>query len=129
MKQKIKTKNSLLWLFEPLEEDPRFVQRRLFSFESAYLDGRLYLAVANGKEPWNGLLVCTSHEHHAALKNDFPQLVSHRILGKWLYLSQSDPEFETVAIELVALARRRDPRLGVESEPRPAARVRKNRAR
>ena len=129
LKQKIKARNSLLWLFEPFEEDPRFIQRRLFSFEAAYLDGRLYLAVANGKEPWNGLLVCTSREHHAALRDDYPQLVSHKVLGKWLYLSQSDPEFETVAIELVDLARKRDSRLGVESEARPAAGVGKSRTR
>jgi hypothetical protein len=117
-KQKIKPKNPLLWIFEPLEDDPRFVLRKLFSFDAAYLDDRLYLAVAGGKEPWNGLLVCTSREHHAALKKQYPQLVSHKVLGKWLYLSQSNPAFESVAVELAALARKRDPRLGVESKTR-----------
>ena len=34
-----KKKNTLLWLFEPLLDDPRFVQRKLFSFDAAYLDG------------------------------------------------------------------------------------------
>ncbi|HEY1904365.1 MAG TPA: hypothetical protein VGG56_18190 [Terracidiphilus sp.] len=116
--QKIKPKNPLLWIFEPLEDDPHFVLRKLFSFDAAYLDNRLYLAVAGGKEPWNGLLVCTSREHHAALKKQFPQLVSHKVLGKWLYLSQSNPEFESTAVELAALARKRDPRLGVESKTR-----------
>ena len=117
-KQKIKQKNPLLWVFEPLEDDPRFVLRKLFSFDAAYLDGRLYLAVAGGKEPWNGMMVCTSREHHPSLLGQFPQLVSHKVLGKWLYLSQSHPEFETVAQELAAMARRRDPRLGVESKMR-----------
>jgi len=117
-KQKIKPKNPLLWIFEPLDDDPRFVLRKLFSFDAAYLDDRLYLAVAGGKEPWNGLLVCTSREHHAALKKQYPQLVSHKVLGKWLYLSQSNPEFESIAVELAAMARKRDPRLGVESKTR-----------
>ena len=117
-KQKIKQKNPLLWVFESLEDDPRFFLRKLFSFDAAYLDGRLYLAVAGGKEPWNGLMVCTSREHHAAIRSQFPQLVSHKVLGKWLYLSQSHPEFETVAVELAAMARKRDPRLGVESKVR-----------
>jgi hypothetical protein len=117
-KQKIKPKNPLLWIFEPLEDDPRFALRKLFSFDAAYLDDRLYLAVAGGKEPWNGLLVCTSREHHAALKKQYPQLISHKVLGKWLYLSQSNPEFESIAVELAALARKRDPRLGVESKTR-----------
>jgi len=117
-KEKIKLKNPLLWVFESLEEDPRFVLRKLFSFDAAYLDGRLYLAVAGGKEPWNGMMVCTSREHHASIRRQFPQLASHKVLGKWLYLSQSHPEFESVAVELAAMARKRDPRLGVESKAR-----------
>ena len=48
MKRKLK-KNSLLWLFEPLEEDARFVQRKFFSFDAAYLDERLYLALATAR--------------------------------------------------------------------------------
>jgi hypothetical protein len=116
MKRKPKAKNSLLWLFEPLEEDARFVQKKFFSFDAAYLDGRLYLALANGKEPWNGLLVCTAREHHAAIRDEFPQLVSHKVLGKWLYLPVSHPEFESIATELVDMARKRDSRLGVESQ-------------
>jgi hypothetical protein len=117
-KQKVKAKNPLLWIFEPFEDDPRFVLRKLFSFDAAYLDGRLYLAVAGGKEPWNGMMVCTSREHHASIRSQFPQLVSHKVLGKWLYLSQSHPELESVAVELAAMARKRDPRLGVESKVR-----------
>jgi hypothetical protein len=115
---RIKTKNPLLWIFESLEDDPRFFTRKLFSFDAAHLDNRLYLAVATGKEPWNGLLVCTSREHHASILGQFPQLVSHEVLGKWLYLSQGHQEFESVALELANLARKRDPRLGVESNVR-----------
>ena len=118
MKRKSKPKNSLLWIFEALEDDPKFFQRKLFSFDAAYLDDRLYLAVADGKEPWNGLLVCTSREHHTALRNEFPQLTPHKVLGKWLHLPLSHPEFETIALELAAIARKRDPRLGVKSQPR-----------
>jgi hypothetical protein len=118
MKPRIKNKNPLLWVFESFEDDPRFALLKLFSFDAAYLDGRLYLAVAGGKEPWNGLLVCTSREHHASIKAQFPQLVSHKVLGKWLYISQSHPQFESIAADLAAIARRRDPRLGVESQRR-----------
>jgi hypothetical protein len=45
-------------------------------------------------------------------------LVSHEVFEKWLYISQSHPEFESVAIDLAVLARKRDPRLGVESKSR-----------
>jgi hypothetical protein len=118
MKPRIKPKNPLLWIFEPLEDDPGFFLRKLFSFDAAHLDNRLYLAVAGGKEPWNGLLVCTSREHHASILKQYPQLASHEVLGKWLYISQSHPAFESVAIDLAAMARKRDPRLGVESKAR-----------
>ena len=118
IKKTAKKKNALLWLFEPLLDDPRFVQRKLFSFDAAYLDEKLYLAVTDGKEPWSGLLVCTSKEHHAALVTELPQLTPHKVLGKWLYLSQSHSEFESVATKIVELMRRRDRRLGVEASPR-----------
>jgi hypothetical protein len=115
---RIKPRNPLLWIFEPLEDDTRLIRKKLFSFDAVYLDGLLYLAVSNGKEPWNGLLVCTSYEHHAALTAQFPQLVSHPVLGKWLYLSQLHADFESIAPELVELALKRDPRLGVEPKPK-----------
>jgi hypothetical protein len=119
--QKLKRKNPLLWIFEPLEDQPRLIRKKLFSFDAVYLDGLLYLAVAQGKEPWNGLLVCTSHEHHAAITAQFPQLTSHPVLGKWLYLSQLHPDFESIAPEVVEMTAKRDPRLGVEPRPKRKA--------
>jgi len=80
-RQKIKTKNPLLWIFETLEDDPHFFLRKLFSFDAAHLGTRVYLAVSGGDEPWNGLLVCTAREHHASLLRQFPQLVSHAVLA------------------------------------------------
>jgi hypothetical protein len=118
MTMKSKPKNPLLWVFESLEDDPRYFRRKLFSFDAAHFENKLYLAVAAGKEPWNGLLVCTAREHQESLRRQFPQLTPHKILGKWLYLSQTHAEFESVALELAELARRRDPRLGVESKAR-----------
>jgi hypothetical protein len=118
MKPRVKLKNPLLFVFEPLEDDPQFFLRKLFSFDAAHLGTRVYLAVSASEEPWNGLLVCTAREQHASLLRQFPQLVSHQVLGKWLYISQTHAEFESVALDLAALARRRDPRLGVESKAR-----------
>jgi len=116
--RKKKKANSLLWLFEPLEDDPRYLCKRFFSFEAAYLDGRLCLAVVDRGEPWNGMMACTSREHHASLRVEFRALEPHPVLGKWLYVSQLHPEFEAVATELVAAARKRDPRLGIEGDVR-----------
>jgi hypothetical protein len=39
------------------------------------------------------------------------------VLPKWLYLAESADDFERVAERLVALARRRDPRIGVAPKP------------
>ncbi|MEM5438568.1 hypothetical protein [Paraburkholderia diazotrophica] len=110
---KRKRENPLLWIFEPLEQDPGYSRERFFNMQAAWLDGLLYLAVASGEEPWNGLLVCTSHDRQAGLLNEYPALVPHPVLGKWLYVSQSHPEFEAAVHDVVALASERDPRMGV----------------
>ncbi|CAH2900092.1 MAG: FIG00462619: hypothetical protein [uncultured Paraburkholderia sp.] len=107
-------KNSLLWVFDPLNDDAGFMRKRLFGFEAAYMDGLLCLSVGNGEEPWNGLLVCTSRERHADLIREFPELAPHPVLGKWLYLSQRNEDFEAIADRLVKLVSRRDSRIGVE---------------
>jgi hypothetical protein len=110
------------WLWEPLEEDPTFFLRPMFGGKSVYLDGRLMLYFTAGEEPWRGVLVCTDRAHHPALLVEFPELSPHPVLPKWLYLPESADRFEPVAERLVTLARRRDPRLGVN--PRPKRRKR-----
>jgi hypothetical protein len=118
---KIKRVRPVFWLFESLEKDPQFEQRRLFSLDAAYIGDTLYLAYGNGpKEAWNGLMICTSPEHHASLRREFPQLQPHQALKKWLHLPQSDPEFESVGEKLVGLVQKRDPRLGIVGKSRKA---------
>jgi hypothetical protein len=123
------------WLWEPLESDPTFVLRSMFGAKTVYLGGQLRLCFCAGEEPWRGVLVCTGHEHHAALRAEFPELTPHPILPKWLYLAEAVEAFERIATQLVGLARRRDPRLGVtpgakkKKKPQPAARRRRRSAR
>jgi hypothetical protein len=120
--KRIRTKpnndNGLLWLYEPLERESRFVCRKFFMLDAGYIAGKLYLALCDRDEPWNGLMVCTFHEHHDSLLAEFPQLSPHPILGKWLYISQSHPEFESVARGIVELVENLDRRLGVEPQKR-----------
>ncbi len=106
------------WLWEPLQSEPTFVLRTMFGAKAAYLGGKLMLCFCAGEEPWRGVLVCTGREHHAALVAEFSALAPHAILPKWLYLPESAPTFERDATRLVALARRLDPRLGIEPGPR-----------
>jgi len=115
-------RNSLVWIFDAFERDSTYIHRRMFGADAAYLDGLLCLVASDRDEPWNGLLVCTSVERHAALMDEMPALQPHPVLGKWLYVSQEDPSFETVAGQLTALALARDGRLGVEPKPRKRAR-------
>jgi hypothetical protein len=110
------------WLWEPVETDPTFLLRPMFGGKALYLGGRLVLYFTAKQEPWRGVLVCTERAHHAALLADFPELAPHPILPKWLYLPERGDRFEPAAERLVALARRRDPRLGVSPPPQKGKR-------
>lgn len=112
------------WLWEPLARDPGFELRRMFGGQSVYIDGRLVLFFAAKEEPWRGVFVCTERDHHASLRKDFPDVVPHPVLPKWLYLSEGTPTFERVATRLVAQAARRDPRFGIVSSPKKNKRPR-----
>ncbi|MGF6771690.1 hypothetical protein P3T18_004177 [Paraburkholderia sp. GAS199] len=113
-------RNSLLWIFDAFEREPTYVCKRMFGCDAAYVDGLLCLIAADRAKPWNGLLVCTSHERQAALIEELPALRVHPVLGKWLYVPQEDPAFETAAEALTTLVLARDPRIGVEPKPRRA---------
>ncbi|MFP6562724.1 hypothetical protein WJ542_31155 [Paraburkholderia sp. B3] len=115
-------RNSLLWIFEPFERHVTYVGKRMFGCDAAYLDGLLYLVTGDGDEPWNGLMICTSQPHHAALIDELPALRPHPVLGKWLYISQDDPAFEDTVEAVVARVLARDPRIGVEPKPRKRGR-------
>ena len=118
MKAKLKSVHPFQWIVEDLENDPTFIQRKMFGAEVIFLNGRQVLALIAGDEPWNGLLVCTSREFHASLMKGYPALKSHAVLGKWLYISQADAEFEEVALTVRDLARTGDPRIGIEPKAR-----------
>jgi len=118
----VKRVNRHRWLFEPLEGLPTFVERRMFGALAGYFNGLLVLVLSdNDEEPWRGVLVPTERESHAALIAEFPALVSHPVLGKWLYLPESAGSFERDAQRLVQRIRHLDPRIGVLPEKeRPA---------
>ena len=118
MKSRAASIHPLAWLFEPLEDRPSYMRRKMFGCEAAYLNGRLMLVLAAGEEPWNGILVATGRESHEALRLQWKQLKSHPVLGKWLYLSQTDPAFDEVATHIVEHVRNGDSRIGVEPRPK-----------
>jgi len=110
----MKREHPLQWVVEPLMEQPSYLQRPMFGCVGCYLHGRLMLVLASRREPWQGLLVPTAREHHAALLREEGTLIVHPVLAKWLYLAESSDAFEEVAQRLVAWVLADDPRLGVE---------------
>ncbi len=49
---------------------------------------------------------------------DLPELRPHPVIGKWLYVPQSDAGFESTAEHLTAMVLARDARIGMEPQPR-----------
>jgi len=114
----VKREHPLAWLAEPVLNEPSFVLKSWFGGRSIMLRGMHQLFLTTQGEPWQGVLVCTFHEHQPSLLAEFPSLKKHPVLGKWLYLPESAETFERDAQRLVKLAQKGDPRLGVKPSPR-----------
>ena len=114
----VKAEHPLQWLAEPLVNDPSFILKSWFGGRTIMLNGLHMLFLTTQGEPWQGVLVCTFHEHHESLRADIPALRPHPVLGKWLYLPESAETFERDAKRLVKLAQARDPRVGIPPSPK-----------
>jgi len=90
----------------------------MFGCQTCYLHGRLVLALASREEPWNGLLIPTDHQFHAAIRGDFKTVKQHPVLKKWLYLPEASEDFESEASDIVEVIRMNDQRFGVEPKER-----------
>jgi hypothetical protein len=105
------------WLAEPLLAEPSFILKSWFGGRTIMLHGQHQLFLSAQGEPWQGLLVCTFHEHQPSLCAEFPSLAPHPILKKWLYLPERHEQFERDAQLLVQRVRARDPRIGITPSP------------
>ncbi len=123
--RKTKPEHPLQWLAEPLLHESTFVLKSWFGGRTIMLHGKHHLFLTTQDEPWQGVLVCTSREHHASLRAEFPALVPHRVLGKWLYLSEATDDFEPIARSLVQRVRANDPRFGILPSPKKKKRAKK----
>jgi len=117
-RKRIKKQHPLQWLVEPLTGETSYLEKPMFGCQACYLHGRLTLVLADGDEPWNGLLVPTEKDFHDSLIKDFKDVVQHPVLKKWLYVSQSSEDFETIASDIVEAVRMNDLRFGVEPKDR-----------
>lgn len=114
----VKPPHPLEWLADPVRGEPTFELISWFGGRTIMLNGRHHLFLTTQGEPWQGVLVCTFHEHHESLLAEFPALRQHPVLGKWLYLPEDCETFERDARRLIELIRRRDPRMGILPSPR-----------
>jgi hypothetical protein len=113
-----KPEHPLAWLTEPLLGEPSFVLKSWFGGRTIMLHGMHHLFLTTQGEPWQGVLVCTFHEHQPSLRAEFPALAQHPVLKKWLYLPESSETFEADARRLVQLIKARDPRIGIPPSPK-----------
>jgi hypothetical protein len=121
----VKPEHPFEWLAEPLHDEPSFILKSWFGGRTLMLHGLHTLFLTAQGEPWQGVLVCTFHEHQPSLLAEFPALRQHPVLKKWLYLPEAAATFEHDARRLVQLARARDPRIGIP----PSTKKKKSAAR
>lgn len=114
----VKAEHPLQWLADPLLGEASFELKAWFGGRTVMLDGKHHLFLTTQGEPWQGVLVCTYHEHQESLRSEFPILRQHPVLKKWLYLPETAENFEKEARRLVQLVKKRDPRLGISPSPR-----------
>nr|BFD64990.1 hypothetical protein HAGR004_00120 [Bdellovibrio sp. HAGR004] len=113
------------WIYEFFEEKSDAIIKSMFGGLALYYQGQLKLVIMEdagndlyrGKkypyDIWNGLLICTSREQHPALQAQFPSLVLHPVLPKWLYVPFTSESWESLADSIIKLVRSGDPRIGV----------------
>jgi hypothetical protein len=90
----------------------------MFGCLAVYLGEKIVLILRDKREPAadNGVWLCTTEEHHASLRCDFPSMRSVQVFGKpvtgWQVLPVDAPDFEEAAMHACELVIARDPRIG-----------------
>ncbi len=131
---------SLVWIFESFEDQDSFFTKKMFGGLAVYFGGKMVMLLCESPgdtewrgttypfDIWNGLLLPTEREQHQSLQSDFPNLVNHPVLPKWLYLPMLDTDFEDTALKIAARIAKKDERFGIlpkEKKPRKKNRVSK----
>jgi hypothetical protein len=105
------------WILEPFAEHRTFFTRRMFGGLAAYLFERQMLVLVeptkSGRWNWHGVLVCTGHEHHASIRAEFPALMPHHVLRKWLFIDSTHQDFESTMEAVAKHLASNDPRFGI----------------
>ena len=118
-----RAKNRHHWIGENLSSRHDLIEKKMFGCLAYYLSGKLVLVLGDKDDPWNGVLVPTDFIHQESLIHDLPNLIKHPILGKWLYLAESTPEFEDDAVMIAKLILKNDSRIGVVPKPKKKKKI------
>jgi hypothetical protein len=116
------------WILDAFAGRPTFFTKRMFGGLAAYVHERQMLVLVQptktGRWKWHGVLVCTGQQHHASIRAEFPALMPHAVLRKWLYVDSAHEDFETTMEAVARRMARNDRRFGIEPAARrvPAAR-------
>jgi hypothetical protein len=116
------------WIFEAFVEHRTFFTKSMFGGLAAYLFERQMLLLVeptkSGRWKWHGVLVCTGYEHHASLQAEFPALMPHDVLRKWLFIDSAHEDFESTMEAVAKQVARNDPRFGIRPKgPKPGRRA------
>jgi hypothetical protein len=105
------------WIFQAFDGRPTFFTKRMFGGLAASLHERLMLVLveptSTGRWTWHGVLVCTDHAHHPSIRSDFPALMPHHVLRKWLYIDSTHEDFESTLEAVARCLTRNDRRFGI----------------
>lgn len=105
------------WILDAFDGHRTFFTKRMFGGLAVYLFERLMLVLAEptktGRWTWHGVLICTDRDHHPAIRAEFPALMPHDVLGKWLFIATTHVDFEPTMEAVVRRMARNDPRFGI----------------
>jgi hypothetical protein len=105
------------WILEPFAEHRTFFTKPMFGGLAVYLHERQMLVLVeptkSGRWKWHGVLICTDRAHHASIRAQFPALMPHDVLGKWLFVDSTHDDFESTMEAVAKRIARNDGRFGI----------------
>jgi hypothetical protein len=105
------------WILDPFADQPSFFTKRMFGGLAAYLFERQMLVLVeptkSGRWKWHGVLVCTDYQQQASIQAEFPALMPHEVLRKWLFIDSTHEDFESTMEGVARRVVNNDPRFGI----------------
>jgi len=119
------------FVLEALAElEPR--TNSMFGCLAVYVGEKIVLILRDKQDQTaadDGIWLATTKDHHASLRNDFPNMRSIAVFGKevtgWQVLPADAPDFESAAFRACELIAAKDPRIGKIPKPKRAKKERR----